>query len=89
MTEEQFFTSYVNDFSEKTLEKRISLANRLSDEGFWEEKDGQKYISCQALADARACAEEFLRLTEGWTITDEDRANGFARFEGKTIKLHD
>lgn len=83
----KFFTSYVNDFSEESMENidcvRISLADLLSDESFWEKKDGQKYISCQALADARACAEEFLRLTEGWTITDEDHSNGFARFEGK------
>ena len=75
MTEEQFFTSYVNDFSEEFMENidcvRISLADLLSDESFWEEKDGQKYISCQALADARACAEEFLRLTGGWTVSDE------------------
>lgn len=91
MTEEQFFTSYAKGFSIDDLINiyivRLSLLGHLSVSDFFVEKDGRTYVQCQALTDARACAEEFLRLTEGWTVSDEDRENGFARFEGKTITL--
>ena len=91
MTEEEFFTSYAKGFDEETLlkidEVSISLREALEQDNFFREDDGGAYLSVQAITDARACAEELIRLTDGWTVTDEDIANGFKRFEGKTIKL--
>lgn len=90
MTEEQFYTSFAKGFDEETLlkidEVSISLRGELEQVDFFRGDDEGTYISVQALTNARACAEEFLRLTDGWTVTDEDHANGFKRFEGKTIK---
>lgn len=93
MTEERFFSSYAKGFSIDDLNNidivRLSLLGKLSVSDFFVEKDGRTYVQCQALTDARACAEEFLRLTEGWTVTEADKANGFERFEGKVVKLAD